>query len=142
MFCLKCKLKVNYVRIIQPHHDVPLICDYAFLTTLQQSLFLHQFKGIESTSTFKSSKKYTTKSSSSDTLDNLEIFQLNIVMKLFSPNRFDLQQLSLEYFNGFASLEIVVFQYIPSSTCPPITYARRTEVVVVWVKTWVRNIYR
>ena len=119
------------MRIIESNHNISLIRHNTLLSTLKQSLFLHQFKCIKSTCTFQSCKKDSTEPSSSNTFDDLEIFQLNIIMIFLSPDRFYLNQLPFKYFNRLVSLEIVIFENITSTTCPPVTYTRWSELVVI-----------
>ena len=41
MFGLKCKLKIDNTWTVESNHNIALICNYAFLSTLEKSLFLH-----------------------------------------------------------------------------------------------------
>jgi len=62
-------------------------------------------------------------------------------MSFFSPDGLDLEQLPLEYFDGFTSLEIVVLEDIASAYSFPVAYTGRTEIAVVCILSDVRRIY-
>ena len=130
MFCLKSELEVDDVRIIEVDHDVSFICDNALLPALEKSLFFHQLQCIKGTSGLEPGQKDPTEASSSNALDNLEIFELDIVVKLLSPDGFDFKQLPFKYFDGLASLEIVVLEDVPSPAGLPIVDTRGTKIVV------------
>ncbi len=59
MLCLECVVQVQHVRAVQVHHDVALVCYHAFLSALQQALFLHQLQGVEFTCGLESRQKYS-----------------------------------------------------------------------------------
>lgn len=120
MFGFKSKFKVDNAWVIEAYHDVSLIGDHTFLSGLQEAFFLHQFQSIESSCGLEPCKKYSTKASSSNTLNNFKILELNIVMKLLFPDGLNLQELSFEDSDGLTSLEIVVLENITSCTSSPI----------------------
>ena len=130
MFCLKSKLKVDDVRIIEADHDVSFVGDNTLFPALEKSLFFHQLQCIKSTSGLEPGQKDPTETSSSNALDNLEILELDIIVKLLSPDGFDFKQLPLEYFDRLASLEIVVLEDISSPAGLPIIDTRGTKIVV------------
>ena len=130
MFCLKSELKVNDVRIIEADHDISFVGDNTLFPALEKSLFFHQLQCIKGTSGLEPGQKDPAETSSSNALDNLEIIELNIFVKLLSPDGFDFKQLSLEYFDRLASLEIVVLEDVSSSAGLPIVDTRWAKIVV------------
>lgn len=122
------------MRTIETNHDVSLVSYDTFLSCFEKSFLLHQFQGVKSSSGFKSSKKDSTKTSSSNALNNLEILELNVVMKLLPPNGLYLKKVAFEDFDGFTSLKIVVFEDIGPPRSFPIIYTRRSEIVIICVK--------
>ena len=115
MLGLKGELEVDNVGAFQLHHDVALVADHTLLSTLKQPLLLHQLQRVEYPSGFETSQEHPGEATSADALDDVEVRQLDGVSLLFLPDRLNLQQLVTEDTDGFASLEVVVLQHIPST---------------------------
>jgi len=97
------------MRTFESHHYISLITDNTFFATFEQSFFFHQFQSIEYPISLKPNKEYPRKSTSSNAFNNLKIAQFYFPMLLYSPNGFNLQQLTSKHFYWLTSLKIVVF---------------------------------
>jgi hypothetical protein len=91
MLRLKRKLQVNNVLAFQSHHYVPLVTDNTLLSCLKESIFLHQFQGIEYPSSLKLGQKYSGKAPCSNALDDLEICKFDVIYFFVPPNGFDFE---------------------------------------------------
>jgi hypothetical protein len=89
MFGLEGILQIDNARAIEADHYVAFIGYNTLLSALEKPFLLHQFECIECSCTFQSNQKYSTEPSSTDALDDIEIFQLNAFVRFISPNRFD-----------------------------------------------------
>lgn len=74
MLGLKRELQINYAGAVEADHDVSFIRHHTFFSTLKESFFLHKFECIEGSCASQSSQEYSTESSSSNTLDYVEVF--------------------------------------------------------------------
>jgi hypothetical protein len=115
MFGLKGELEIDDVGTPEVDHDIALIADDTLLSTFEKSLLLHQLQSVKHTSGFEPGKKHSREPTSAYALDNLKISELDLLILLLLPNRLDFEQLVFEYTDRLASLEIVVFQNVPTA---------------------------
>ena len=130
MFRLKCKLEVDYMLAFKTHHYIPFVAHNAFLSRLKETIFLHEFEGIEYSSGLEPGQEDPWESTSSDALDDFKVLELDLVCPLLSPDGLDFKQFVLEDFDGLASLEIVVFQHVRPAWSLPVHDARRVEILI------------
>ena len=116
---------------IQSDHYVSFVGDHTFFSAFEESLLLHQFEGVKNSCFFQPGQKDPTESSSSDALDDIKVFNSDIFVFFLLPDGLNLQELSLENFDGLTSLEIVVFEDVSSSGGLPVADTGRAELWVV-----------
>lgn len=86
MLRLKGKLKVDDIRALQTHHYVALVGNDTLLSALKKAFLFHQFEGIECPCTFESRQKDATEPTSADALDDIKVFETNLLDALLPPN--------------------------------------------------------
>jgi hypothetical protein len=98
MFSFEGKLEPKHLRVVKLDHNIPLIGNNTFLTTLQQSFLLHKLERIEFPSGEIPRKKYSRKSPSANTPNNLKIREFDFVLFIFMPNWLNFYDLAFETF--------------------------------------------
>lgn len=130
MLGLEGELQVDDVGAVEAHHDVAFVGDHTLFARLEQPLLLHQLQRVEHSCALEPREEDPAEASRPDAFDDLEIFEGQVLCLLLLEDGFDFEELSLEDFDGFASLEIVVLEGVASAAGLPVHYTSGCELQV------------